>query len=62
MLFFFAPFVWLIVMPLLFIGIFLVRAFFWLRSPSKPNPSKRRDGPFIEGEFIDEEEPDKSER
>jgi len=60
MLFFFAPFVWVMVIPALFLAVLLIRALFWVRSLSRPAPRRaaRPDQTFIEGEFVDED-PDK---
>jgi hypothetical protein len=60
MLFFIVPFFWMLAVPVIFLGILLIRALFWLRSTRRvetrhPDPSNP---PFIEGEFIDAEDPD----
>jgi hypothetical protein len=63
MLFFFAPFVWMMVIPALFFVVVLVRALFWLRSLGRPakRQADRPDQTFIEGEFVDDENQDKAE-
>ncbi len=63
MLFFFAPFVWMMVIPALFVVVVLVRALFWLRSLGRPaeRHTDRPNQPFIEGEFVDDENQDKAE-
>jgi hypothetical protein len=58
MLFFFAPFVWVMVIPALFVSVLLIRALFWVRSLSRPaeRRDERRNQTFIEGEFLDEDQ------
>lgn len=57
MIFFIAPFVWMMAVPIVIVVILLVRMLFWLRSLRGPHPARdnRQDRPFIEGEFVDEE-------
>jgi len=57
MIFFIAPFVWMMAIPIVLVVILLIRMLFWLRALRGPNQvgSRRRDQPFIEGEFVDEE-------
>lgn len=57
MIFFIAPFVWMMAVPIVIVLILLVRMLFWLRSLRGPHPTRgwRQDRPFIEGEFVDEE-------
>jgi len=61
-LFFFAPFVWVMVVPALFLTVVLIRALFWVRSLTRPTTRRERrpdERNFIEGEFVDEENADK---
>jgi hypothetical protein len=62
MLLLFAPLVWMVALPAVFVVILLIRMLFWLRSLGRPQQGRanRPDTPFIEGEFVDEEpdEPD----
>ena len=57
-MFFFAPFVWVMVIPALFLSVVLIRALIWVRTLTRPTlrrerkPDKRN---YIEGEFVDEE-------
>ena len=57
MIFFIAPFVWMMAVPIVIIVVLLLRMLFWARSLRGPQATRRsRDGqPFIEGEFVDEE-------
>ena len=63
MLFFFAPFFWMLAIPALFALVLVIRALFWLGSLSRRDGrhAVKRDQPFIEGQFVDEDEPDKPE-
>ncbi len=56
---FFAPFVWMIAVPALFVLIVLIRMLFWLRSLGRrENRDVAPNGqPFIEGEFVEDENP-----
>ncbi len=56
---FFAPFIWLIAVPALFVLIVLIRMLFWLRSLGQPEARGGAESgqPFIEGEFVEDEEP-----
>ena len=57
MIFFIAPFVWMMAVPVVIVVILLIRMLFWLRSLRGPHEARvqRQDQPFIEGEFVDEE-------
>jgi hypothetical protein len=57
MIFFIAPFVWMMAVPIVVIVVLLLRMLFWARSLRSPHEVRRnrQDQPFIEGEFVDEE-------
>ncbi len=57
MIFFIAPFVWMMAVPIVVVVVLLLRMLFWARSLRGPQATraKRREQPFIEGEFVDEE-------
>jgi hypothetical protein len=57
MIFFIAPFVWMMAVPIVIIVVLLLRMLFWARALRGPQEARRRrpDQPFIEGEFVDEE-------
>ena len=61
MLFFFAPFFWMLAIPTIFAVVLVIRALFWLGSLSRRDVrrSVKREQPFIEGHFTDEDDPDK---
>ncbi len=63
MLFFFVPFFWTLAIPTIIVGVLLARALFWLRSLGRPDPdcADRPDQPFLEGEFVEDNEADKPE-
>jgi hypothetical protein len=52
MLFFFAPFVWLLAVPLVLAIVLLARGLLLMRSLGK-GPPRAQDG-YIEGEFVDD--------
>jgi hypothetical protein len=57
-LFFFAPFVWVMVIPALFLSVVLIRALIWVRDLTRPTFRRERkpdERNYIEGEFVDEE-------
>lgn len=58
MIFFIAPFIWMVAVPIVIIVVLLLRTLFWVRSLRGPQAARRRrqDQPFIEGEFVDEEQ------
>ena len=57
MIFFIAPFVWMMAVPIVIVVVLLLRMLFWARALRGPHSTRtaRRDQPFIEGEFVDEE-------
>lgn len=57
MIFFIAPFVWMMAVPIVVVVVLLLRMLFWARALRGPHDARRsrRDQPFIEGEFVDEE-------
>ncbi len=63
MLFFFAPFFWMLAIPAIFALVLVVRALFWLNSLTRRDAHRptRRDQPFIESQFVEDDDPDKME-
>ena len=62
MIFFIAPFVWMMAVPIVIVVVLLLRMLFWARSLRGPHATRarRQDQPYIEGEFLDEK-PDSTE-
>lgn len=51
---FFVPFLWVLAVPALFVIVLIVRVVLWLTLGAR-RPSRHPEGPFIEGEFVDDE-------